>query len=672
MSKETTETAVLWQRVSTKKQSNPTKYALTRKKAEAYCNGEFPNKTGSKYELSKEKFRLAGSAFKKSVSDSDEMQRLLAMHENGELPKRCHLIFANADRLSREDEIDSTHELTGLVKRGFVLHCLYSGLVLDKDDVHKQMALQMFIQMLSRAHEESKAKQSRALDQLKAMLSQIRESEKNGKTNPLVNVGKGDKLYCKIPPKWFLEYCPNKGWVIDEIEANKIRYVFDRLSEGQTANALAKELNELAVNDKAYRLAIFSKGKPRKIVGYKKWTSLVIKRIYDNRAVIGGLQTTYTNLEDEEITETFDNYYEPIIELATWQKVKRLIKSRTRVSGKEAFKPSIFTTLCKCGYCRDDDGTYTSCRRQRIKYKDGSSSIGIQCTHNQKKLNECTWAYSDEANITKVLVRYLKEVDINKLLKPESGARANKIKAELADKIKLQDQLDEDRKKLLDAIKGKTIEIIQIEAQRLQTEIDKTKTQIKTFKDELADLTAQSMSSFNKSNIEKLDKFLQQDINVKRLNAELTEVTRSIELYPKGLPYTDCLNAVGKGYGKKENKGDIYGTNFPSLRLNFKNGVTRTLVFYKHDINKVLIINHDSDKIEVSLDWGKTTLDKMTALGSSKSELNALDRGIFAVIQSWTGITQEKWQKEYIERFFKPAHQKKLKKMIADGAEILI
>ena len=79
MSKETTETAVLWQRVSTKKQSNPTKYALTRKKAEAYCNGEFPNKTGSKYELSKEKFRLAGSAFKKSVSDSDEMQRLLAM-----------------------------------------------------------------------------------------------------------------------------------------------------------------------------------------------------------------------------------------------------------------------------------------------------------------------------------------------------------------------------------------------------------------------------------------------------------------------------------------------------------------------------------------------------------------------------------------------------------------
>ena len=82
----------------------------------------------------------------------------------------------------------------------------------------------------------------------------------------------------------------------------------------------------------------------------------------------------------------------------------------------------------------------------------------------------------------------------------------------------------------------------------------KTKTQIKTFKDELADLTAQSMSSFNKSNIEKLDKFLQQDINVKRLNAELTEVTRSIELYPKGLPYNDCLNAVGKGYGKKENK----------------------------------------------------------------------------------------------------------------------
>ena len=62
----------------------------------------------------------------------------------------------------------------------------------------------------------------------------------------------------------------------------------------------------------------------------------------------------------------------------------------------------------------------------------------------------------------------------------------------------------------------------------------------------------------------------------------------------------------------------------------------------------------------------------MTPLGTADDELNALDRGIFAVIQSWKGRDRSDWIGEYIERFFKPAHQRKLKKMIADGADILI
>ena len=79
------------------------------------------------------------------------------------------------------------------------------------------------------------------------------------------------------------------------------------------------------------------------------------------------------------------------------------------------------------------------------------------------------------------------------------------------------------------------------------------------------------------------------------------------------------------------------------------------------------MISHDSDKIEVSLDWGKTTMDKMTVLGSSKSELNALDKGIFMVIQSWKGISPSKWHDEYLERFFEPSTHKEMRKKLAEG-----
>ena len=153
------------------------------------------------------------------------------------------------------------------------------------------------------------------------------------------------------------------------------------------------------------------------------------------------------------------------------------------------------------------------------------------------------------------------------------------------------------------------------------------------------------------------------------MNAELIQVINQVEVYPKGLPFNNCLDAVGKIYGSKTQKDKVYGTSFPAFRIHFKNGATRTIIYhldkkYKTEtkVTNAIVINHDSDKIEVSLDWGKTTLDKMTALGSSKSELNALDRGIFAVIQAWKGRHRSDWIDEYLERFFSLVDQKKHKK----------
>ena len=672
------ETAILFQRVSDEgKQNTSGKFANMRKLAQSYCNAEMMsgNQKGIKYNLLERKFIHMGSAFKHDVADSQTMVDIKNMKLNGELPERCHMLFANADRLSRQDGLSATKQILALVEMGFVLHDLYDGVIVDDQDPQVMDSVKRFIDSLVRAHNESKRKQRASNEQVYACLEQIRASEKAGKISPLVDLGtnRGAFLMNKVNPKWLKGYKDGK-WILNKPEINKIKFVFGRLAEGCTPNKLAQELNAKMNKDEKYGYSIYKKNKHDKPESYAMWTPTRLKKLYDNKCLIGIFEYAYTNRNGEKVTDTFKDYYPTVIDLATFQKVQALIKSRRKSAGRDAFKETIFKGLCACGYCRDANGSYNRNRRLSPKDKNGDRYYLMTCTGAVFNKGSCGFGQTYETPLTSVFIRYLKEVDLQKLLRPESGSKAREVRLNIANSNQRLSELNAESDNIADAIsKGMISDNIIKKNESIQTELTTVKADIARYENTLRDLTSTSMASFSSDNLKQVETFLEDDTNVTKLNAELLQVVDNVEVYPRGLPYNDVLNAVGKGYGLKPQKEKVYGSKLPAFRVHFKNGVTRTVIYNLKDyhrtvdIEQAIVISHDSDKIEVSLDWGKTTMDKMTVLGSSKSELNALDKGIFMVIQSWKGISPSKWHDEYLERFFEPSTHKEMRKKLAEG-----
>ena len=284
----------------------------------------------------------------------------------------------------------------------------------------------------------------------------------------------------------------------------------------------------------------------------------------------------------------------------------------------------------------------------------------------------CTNSFTLEEKLQSVLLRYMTEIDLDTLLSDESGSKADELKNEIFTYEKDLADAKTEEKNLVDAvksgIKSKAIQDALDEAEKTVRLLEKN---IKFKTAELHELQSNVLSNFNKGRIKELSKLLHDDENVFKLNTQLKFIVESIETYPLGLPYIDCLDVVGKEYGKEENREELYGREFPAFRINFASGVSRIIAYKAKDISKAIIMNCD-DSIKVSLDWGKTTIDYMTALQKSDTSANTLDRVLYSVIQSWKGLEQPDYIDEYLERFFKPADQKKYKKMIAQGAEIVI
>ena len=662
------EHAILFNRVSTKGQVSESKFNETRNKAKKYCD-----EIG--LVLRTEKYIHAGSAYKYDVLEGDTFRKIFKQKKDGILPARCHLIIANADRFSRQHVMDSLNSLTNLCKQGFIIHDLNSRTRLDPEDKDNIGAIMYFAVCLQRGYEESARKSGHQKDVNSIKVRLGMESKKK-----TVDLGKGEKLICRILPKWISSYDEvNDKFILNEEEVFKIKYIVKRLVEGVSAVRVCKELNDKAETDKKYAFSVYTKGNKKKFKRYTLWSVGTLKRVYSNRALLGELHfltkrdVTHhgvPRLDDNGVPLVIKDYYPRLIEDATFAKLNSQISKR-KLSGKESTKPSIFSHLIYCGYCRNTDGSKITNGR-RIHKRAHDKRIVTFCKKPSYPSNSCTSSFTLEENLQSVLLRYMNEIDLGTLLSDESGSKADELKNEIFTYEKDLADAKAEEKNLVNAvksgIKSKAIKDALEEAEKTVRLIEKN---IKFKTAELNELQNNVLTNFDKTRIKELSQLLDDDENVFKLNTQLKFIVESIETYPLGLPYIDCLNLVGKEYGKEKNRIKLYGREFPAFKINFVSGISRTVIYKTDDISKAIIINNEN-RIKVSLDWGKTTLDKMTALGSSKSELNALDRGIFAVIQSWKGITKEKWQKEYIERFFKPAHQKKLKKMIAQGVEIII
>ena len=147
------------------------------------------------------------------------------------------------------------------------------------------------------------------------------------------------------------ELSENKQWVIVPEQAEIIRYIFDRYVKGQTANKIARELNQMG----------------KTTVNGRKWTASSVLIVLRNEKYVGDVEMQKTITKDflthrssinkgEAPRYYVKNHHVGIIDRVTWDKVQAMLYEKPRADttkgpGKKkakSIKGSPFGNL-RCG-----------------------------------------------------------------------------------------------------------------------------------------------------------------------------------------------------------------------------------------------------------------------------------------------------------------------------------
>jgi hypothetical protein len=231
------------------------------------------------------------------------------------------------------------------------------------------------------------------------------------------------------------------------------------------------ELNEKGKNDKAwnFKKVKLSRQDKEKGLVYRMWQSADVKNLYGNEALYGCIQFSTKNpkleaweliekeaeqleLDMDEFNKTHkkpshfikakkvENYYPAIISKEIFQKVRKLVASRYKTGG-EPYCKSLVHRLCKCGYCSDTDGQLSNGKRGR-RFREFTDMYGKKngkseefyyrlCTRSINSKNSCTSSLFREEHLEELLLRYLKEIDVKKVLNPQAGTAVKQLEFDI-------------------------------------------------------------------------------------------------------------------------------------------------------------------------------------------------------------------------------------------------
>lgn len=117
----------------------------------------------------------------------------------------------------------------------------------------------------------------------------------------------------------------NKEWVIVPEQAEIVRYIFDRYAKGQTANKIARELNQMS----------------KTTVNGRKWTASAVLIVLRNEKYVGDVEMQKTITKDflthrssinkgEAPRYYVKNHHVGIIDRVTWDKVQAMLYEKPR------------------------------------------------------------------------------------------------------------------------------------------------------------------------------------------------------------------------------------------------------------------------------------------------------------------------------------------------------
>ena len=275
----------------------------------------------------------------KHISDSTELGLFLKAVEDGLVAMGSILVCDDATRLSRMEIDDSSHLLTGIIRKGVGVYFSNDGTLLKKGDSGLQVALLVALIHFSEGHAASKQKQRFTYSYTRSMAEKfIAGSEgafKDGRPLAIKSMG---------AHPWWVD--TSDGTVREhKVYFSVAREITEKLLGGWGSYRVVEWLNETYPPPTTNMTKASATKRD-----LKRWGQTMITRWVSG----GGDALTGTRrINFKESGESFvlDGYYPSV---ATMAEVKRIQEQKDARRGSQSSKHSSILTginVLKCGYC---------------------------------------------------------------------------------------------------------------------------------------------------------------------------------------------------------------------------------------------------------------------------------------------------------------------------------
>lgn len=247
---------------------------------------------------------LGISAFKGANAETGALKAFLTLAEDGRIAKGSYLIVESLDRLSRQDILKALKLFLQLIDAGIVLVTLSDGRVYEGSKINTTDLI-ISISVMSRANDESKIKSER-------VAAAWMNKRRNAGTVPLTARCVG----------WLQMKGDRKGFDVLPDRAAVVQRIFELAKNGAGANSIGKTLR---------------REKHRPFGKAPVWHTSYVKKILDNRAVIGEFSPATRRNGEVKFQDAIPGYYPAVVSKELFATVQQMRKTRPSVRGRSSF-----------------------------------------------------------------------------------------------------------------------------------------------------------------------------------------------------------------------------------------------------------------------------------------------------------------------------------------------
>lgn len=263
-------------------------------------------------------------------------------------------------------------------------------------------------------------------------------------------------------------------YVVNELEANHVRYMFDLAEQGHGSRMIAKLLNDRGSTTKQGKM----------------WDQVNVKRLMSNDTISGVMiynkrknKNGKTIFRDKNEWIMKEDNHPAIIPRERFEAVKKIMQSRSLANKHAESETYLLTGLLKCKHCGKNMKGNTS--RHKTKYNEytyyryicSSYVLGYGCKHHAVHRDDLEQAIINR--IKEVAEGSVKTLNLIVAATPTTTEEINELKHQLArvDK-RMQKQIEAYELDLISAEDLKTARIrVDDERRKIQKQIEKLESQ---------------------------------------------------------------------------------------------------------------------------------------------------------------------------------------------------